>query len=877
VVTGRGAPLSAQRSTVTVASTPVDLIGQHEALDLLVSRAQDAAALPLAVVSINLDHIHHFGTGSRWLGTLDRPDTSVEWLNLIDGAPIVAAVRRQTGSSWPRLAGSDLIGPLLDRATTEGLSVGFFGGSPATHDLLRERMASERPDLTIAGYWAPSRDELSDPLRSAELAKSIEAAGVDILVVSLGKPRQELWISQHGAATGARVLLAFGAVVDFLAGRVDRAPAFVARVGMEWAWRLMLEPRRLAHRYLIDGPPAYRALRRPGAHPSARLSRSEVPSASSPARVPGVFASEGERADAAIVVVTYNNVDDVGPLIESLRDDAQTLSLRVIFVDNDSTDGTLDALAGYPDVTAVPSGGNLGYAAGINVGRSLLGDAGAMLVLNPDLTVERGAIGAMLARMRSSGAGIVVPRLAEESGEISPSLRREPTAGRALGDGLFGRRVSGRPAWLSEIDYDADSYRFAHQVEWATGAALLVDRQLADDLGDWDERFFLYSEEVDYFRRARELGASAWYESRARMTHRQGGSGASGALVALMTANRIRYAEKTGGRAAARRMRTALLLHEVLRSYQRTRRLSLRAVVSRRSWESLPGPSGHRERGKAAALSGSIVIPAHNEAAVIARTLRALAPLAESGGVEIVVSCNGCTDATAQIARTFAGVEVIELETPSKIAALNAADRRASSWPRLYLDADIEVTPGAIAEVFAALQGARVIAARPAFVYDTSGASGLVRSYYRARARIPSAHSALWGAGAYALSEAGHARFAEFPDVTADDLWIDQQFGSAEKCVVDTEPVVVRTPRNARALLAILRRANRGNRQVGSSTSGSSLRQVVASAKTPARVCDAVTYILFALLARRQDGRRPSSGAEGWERDESSRTAVPHE
>ncbi|CQD09129.1 teichoic acid biosynthesis protein [Mycolicibacterium conceptionense] len=82
-----------------------------------------------------------------------------------------------------------------------------------------------------------------------------------VLIVGLGKPRQELWIDRHGAATGAAVLAAFGAAADFLAGVVNRAPERYRRHGMEWMYRLNQEPRRLARRYLVQGPPAFAQLR----------------------------------------------------------------------------------------------------------------------------------------------------------------------------------------------------------------------------------------------------------------------------------------------------------------------------------------------------------------------------------------------------------------------------------------------------------------------------------------------------------------------------------------------------------------------------------------------------------------------------------------
>ena len=89
-----------------------------------------------------------------------------------------------------------------------------------------------------------------------------------------------------------------------------------------------------------------------------------------------------------------------------------------------------------------------------------------------------------------------------------------------------------------------------------------------------------------------------------------------------------------------------------------------------------------------------MIIPAHNEASVIGRTLGRLDPLAPGGQVEVIVACNGRTDNTAELARGFKGVRVLDVPEPSKVAALNAADAEASRWPRLYRDADIEITRG---------------------------------------------------------------------------------------------------------------------------------------------------------------------------------------
>jgi len=275
---------------VLLGGTPVDLFDTDDAVDAILGHARAPHPWPLGVMSANLDHIHHFGyqgtsalvpfvwahpdAGDPFPGTYvaavhaetvperDATRPSVRWVNLLDGAPLVRHATHLTGRSWPRLAGSDLIGPLLDGAEAAGIRVGFFGGMPDVLDVLARRLADDRPGLPVAGLWSPERGDLDDPERSRAWAERIRAAGTQLLVVGLGKPRQERWIVEHGPETGASVLLAFGAVVDFLAGAVQRAPEIVRDHGMEWAWRLALEPRRLARRYLVEGPPAYEVLAR---------------------------------------------------------------------------------------------------------------------------------------------------------------------------------------------------------------------------------------------------------------------------------------------------------------------------------------------------------------------------------------------------------------------------------------------------------------------------------------------------------------------------------------------------------------------------------------------------------------------------------------
>lgn len=589
------------------------------------------------------------------------------------------------------------------------------------------------------------------------------------------------------------------------------------------------------------------------------------------------FVGSDGPADVAVVVVSYQSAGDLPGVIRSLRAEAEDVRMRVIVADNASTDGSADVARSHPDVIVVETGGNLGYAAAINAAMTHAGDARAVLVLNPDLTLDRGSVRALLARLRTSaGVGIVVPKILDAAGRLYQSLRREPSLVRAAADAVFGRHWLARPEWLSEFVRNDHEYLCARTTDWATGAAMLVDRSVWDVVGQWDERFFLYSEETDFFRRVRDAGFSVWYEPAATVRHRQGGSGASDKLTALVVVNRLRYVEKHRPRSAAVN-RMIMILHEEIRRGDRTHALARRALWSRSRWELLPGPSIEAPL-PADFPKASVIVPAHNEGAVIDRTLTPLAQLAAAGALEVIVSCNGCTDDTAARASRYPGVTVLETHKASKIAALNAADAAATRWPRLYLDADIETSPAALAGTIRALNGDGVFAARPEYRNDITGAGAVVRSYYRARSRMPSMSEAMWGAGLYGLSRAGHQRLGVFPAVTADDLYVDQLFPPGRRRVVSGPAVVVRTPRTTRALLQVMTRARNGPAEQSIDTKGSTLRELLGTVIGLRTAVDAVCYAALAVSARQLARRSMRSGENAgrliWQRDDTTRVVT---
>jgi exopolysaccharide biosynthesis WecB/TagA/CpsF family protein len=229
----------------------VDLL-RHEHVVKAVGDALEGARIPLRLASANLDHVYRFDGEAELFES--GPDG--QWLVLLDGMPLVWATRRRTGEGWAQLAGSDLLPDLLGVCERRRARVAFVGGTDELREQLPAALAARWPGLPVAGHWTPERAVVEDADASAELAAEIARAGVDFLVVGLGKPRQERWMDRHSTATGAKVTAAFGASTEFIAGVQQRAPEALTRVGAEWAYRLYKEPRRLARRYLAEGPVA---------------------------------------------------------------------------------------------------------------------------------------------------------------------------------------------------------------------------------------------------------------------------------------------------------------------------------------------------------------------------------------------------------------------------------------------------------------------------------------------------------------------------------------------------------------------------------------------------------------------------------------------
>jgi hypothetical protein len=273
----------------------------------------------------------------------------------------------------------------------------------------------------------------------------------------------------------------------------------------------------------------------------------------------------------------------------------------------------------------------------------------------------------------------------------------------------------------------------------------------------------------------------------------------------------------------------------------------------------------------------SVIIPAHNEEAVIGRCLRSLLAGAPLDMLEVIVVANGCTDGTVAVAQSFGpAVRVISLARACKHEALNAGDAAATRFPRAFVDADIEVTWRDIVAVCDRLICDGALVGAPRMVVDFGQCPWYVKSFYRVWLTQPWRSDGPVGSGVYVISERGHARLGRFPPITNDDQYVHDLFVPHERCVADTGIFVVRPPRTFRDLIARRTRTLAGAAELESMFGrlpGRARHRGPAQIlrESPRLAVDLPIYIAVTAVARHAASRRPRTPATVWERDDSSR------
>lgn len=208
--------------------------------------AADSAArgVGFTLFTLNLDHLVKLRAEPDFARAYDRATFVTA-----DGWPIAWLARRQGAARVERATGADLVDPLCAEAARRGIAAHFFGSSDATLAKAEQVLSARHPGLVLAGREAPPMG--FDPLSLAadEAGARIAASGAGLCFVAFGAPKQELFAARMAQRYPQIGFVCIGAALDFIAGEKTRAPAAFQRLGLEWAWRLMSEPRRMASRY----------------------------------------------------------------------------------------------------------------------------------------------------------------------------------------------------------------------------------------------------------------------------------------------------------------------------------------------------------------------------------------------------------------------------------------------------------------------------------------------------------------------------------------------------------------------------------------------------------------------------------------------------
>lgn len=209
------------------------------------------------VFPINVDVLMKLQRNQSFSNAIRAAGNSVTLVN--DSQILKLATRFILGKRFvSRVSGSDLLPALCGPHGPVDARVFLLGGKGDTAVRAMTRLNQQPDRAVVVGAASPSLGFEGKSSECAALVQSVNASGANVLAVGVGAPKQELWMLHHANCMPNVVLfVAVGATLDFVAGNVDRAPRWVSNTGLEWLYRLLREPRRLARRYLLEGPPVF--------------------------------------------------------------------------------------------------------------------------------------------------------------------------------------------------------------------------------------------------------------------------------------------------------------------------------------------------------------------------------------------------------------------------------------------------------------------------------------------------------------------------------------------------------------------------------------------------------------------------------------------
>lgn len=230
---------------VNIGGVEIDRITFAETVDRVIQQAK-SGAVPRYVVTPNAHHINLLQRDDRFRNVYRNA-----FLVVADGVSLLWAAQWLNRPLHDRVNGTDLFEQLCAVAADKGLKVFLLGGRPGAAQQAAQRLVKRHPTLCISGTHCPPYGFEQDPQALEQIDRAITAAQPDLLFVGLGAPKQEFWMYENCQRLGVPVSLGIGVSFELVAGMVQRAPRLMQITGLEWLFRLLVEPRRLWQRYLI--------------------------------------------------------------------------------------------------------------------------------------------------------------------------------------------------------------------------------------------------------------------------------------------------------------------------------------------------------------------------------------------------------------------------------------------------------------------------------------------------------------------------------------------------------------------------------------------------------------------------------------------------
>lgn len=235
---------STDRDVAFLLGLPFHVISMDDAIADAVAHVN--ARKPGYYITANVDFIAQAYTNEALKDILFHADRVV-----CDGMPLIWLSRYFKPELPERVAGSDMVFRLFDEAKTHEWKVYFLGSDEQTLARTSEILQRDYPGIQIVGTFSPPYGSV-DSWPNDEILKELKQAQPDLLLVAVGCPKQEYWISRYHQESEVPLSIGIGASLDFICGKQTRAPKFIQKIGMEWMWRLLTDPKRLLKRYIKD-------------------------------------------------------------------------------------------------------------------------------------------------------------------------------------------------------------------------------------------------------------------------------------------------------------------------------------------------------------------------------------------------------------------------------------------------------------------------------------------------------------------------------------------------------------------------------------------------------------------------------------------------